>query len=142
MQAQSTVAWLKAASAIVIAFGIIVTAAASPSGAAIAGFLADVIFWPFDGAQAISAPEARLLSAISGGVMVGWGILLWLIASRLYPRDPALAKTMILWSIGSWFVIDGAGSLMADAPLNVMFNIGFLLLFVVPLMRAAKAAPA
>ncbi|MGI9409275.1 MAG: hypothetical protein ACR2OV_04330, partial [Hyphomicrobiaceae bacterium] len=101
----------------------------------IARFLLDLVIWPVDGVQAISGPEMRLLSAVSGGVMVGWGILLWLVATRLYPKDPVLARTLILASIGTWFLIDSLASIVAGAPLNALLNVSFLVLFSWPLMR-------
>ncbi len=121
--------WLKVASAIVIGFGVVVALAAYPATAGIAQFLLDLIYWPLDGGQDLSSPEARLLCAISGGVMVGWGFLMWLVATRLYPREPELARALILSSIGAWFVVDSAGSIVAGAWLNAIFNIGFLALF-------------
>lgn len=140
MQAHSTTAWLKTAVAIVIGFGIVIASAAYPPAAEATRFLTDLIFWPVDGAQSLASPEIRLLCAVTGGVMVGWGFLLWLLITRIYPRDPGLARTMILWSGGSWFVIDSAGSIIAGAPLNAVFNIGFLLLFVIPLALSTKPA--
>ena len=126
---------LQIASAIVVAFGLITAAAALPAAAGITTFLVDLIFWPVDGAQSLAAPESRLLSAIGGGVMAGWGVMLWLVTTRLYTREPALARSIILTSIATWFVIDSTCSILAGAPLNALLNVGFLLLFWVPLRK-------
>ncbi len=75
--------------------------------------------------------------AIGGGVMTGWGIMLWMLATRLYPREPALARQLIVTSIVAWFIVDSAGSILSGAPLNALFNVSFLLIFCVPLWRAA-----
>jgi hypothetical protein len=88
-----------------------------------------------DGAQDLAAPETRLISAIGGGVMAGWGVLLWMLSTQLFPRDPALAAKLIITSIVTWFVIDSTGSMLAGAPLNAAFNVSFLLVFCVPLWR-------
>jgi hypothetical protein len=48
------------------------------------------------------------------------------------PRDPALARRLILLGIGGWYVVDSSMSIAAGAPLNALFNTGFLLLFYVP----------
>ena len=37
-----------------------------------------------DGAETLVASEARLLAAISGGVMVGWGVTLWLVVTFVF----------------------------------------------------------
>ncbi len=135
MHEQTTMNILKFASALVIGFGVVVAIAAYPPTAGITRFLLDLIKWPLDGAQEISSPEMRFLCAVSGGVMVGWGVLLWLVVTRLYPKDPVLARTMILASIGIWFVIDSTASILAGASLNALLNISFLVLFVLPVLR-------
>ena len=124
---------IKAASVVVIAFGGVVAIAAWPTASAITTFFADLLFWPLDGAQNVEPPVARLLAAISGGVMVGWGFLLWQIAVRVWPLDPALAASLIRTSIWAWFVVDSTGSVIAGAPLNVLFNAVFLAAFLIPL---------
>ena len=137
MQKQSVIAILKIASAAVVGFGIVIAMAAYPPTAEIARFLLDLVIWPIDGVQSVSGSEIRLLSAVSGGVMVGWGILLWLVATRLYPKEPGLAKTMILASIWTWFGVDSLASILAGVPLNALLNISFLVLFSWPLLRTS-----
>ena len=140
MQVHATQFWLKIASAIVIGFGGVIALAALPATAGPTLFLTDLIFWPVDGAQSLSAPETRLFCAIDGGLLAGWGVMLWLVTTQLYPREPELARTMILYGIGVWFVIDSLGSIAARAPLNALFNVGFLLAFVLPLKRSMERA--
>ena len=98
---------------------------------ATAVFLADLILWPIDGGQILTA-ESRLLSAILGGVMLGIGTTLVVLVARFYPRDPELVRTVILAGVWVWFVADSLGSLAAGAPLNVLLNAGFLLAFLIP----------
>jgi hypothetical protein len=40
--------------------------------------------------------------------------------------------------VGCWFVVDSLMSIAAGAPLNAIFNVGFLLLFVVPVWTAPE----
>ncbi len=138
MQHENTVYWLKFASFLVIGFGLIVSLAAHPASAGLPLILTDLIFWPMDGEQSLSRPETRLLCAILGGVMVGWGVLFWLISAKLYPREPELARSMIYWSIGIWFITDSIGSIVAGVPINALLNIGFLVAFVLPLWRSPR----
>lgn len=134
MSIETTITWLKAASAFLFLLGLVIALAALPATSGPALLMADGIFWPFDGAQSLAAPETRLLAAIDGGVLAGWGVMIWLVSARLYPREPALARLLILAGIGCWFVVDSAGSIAAGAPLNAVLNIGFVLLFAVPLL--------
>ncbi len=135
MNQEITLRWLKFGSALTIFFGILVAAAATPIAAGPTQFLADLIFFPIDGAQDISAPETRLTNAIGGGVMAGWGVLLWMLSTQLFPINQALAARLIMASIVTWFIIDSAGSIIAGAPLNAVFNVSFLLIFCIPLWR-------
>lgn len=135
MQLETRTLWLKVASAVVIVSGLLTALTALPGLSAPMTFMGDLIFWPLDGGQDATAPTSRLLLAIAGGLTTGFGVLFWLISTRLHPTDPHLARTLILAGIGSWFVVDSAGSIAAGAPLNVLFNLIFLEMFAIPLWR-------
>jgi hypothetical protein len=126
---------LKTASALVIGFGLLTALAAWPALNLPTLWLIDLMFLPFDGEQNIASPEARILCGILGGVLVGWGVLHWLIVTKLYGREPALARQMLWFSVLSWFVIDCTASIIAGAPFNAVMNVPFLLLFIIPLWR-------
>ena len=138
MQQDKTIFWLKGASVLVVGFGLMISLAAYPATSGLTLFYTDLVFWPLDGAQSISMPEARILCAVLGGVMVGWGVLLWLISAKLYHREPDLARSMIYWSISIWFITDSIGSIVAGVPINAFLNIGFLVAFVLPLWRSPR----
>ena len=139
MSEQFWINWLKAASLVVTGFGLMVAAAAHPSGAGVTMFFAAILIWPFDGNPAEPEQITRLLSAIGGGVMVGWGVLLWMLVSQVMPRMPEVARRMILISIVTWFVIDSTGSVVSGVPLNVAGNLVFLIAFLVPLRALGSA---
>jgi hypothetical protein len=140
MSPQANLTVMKSAAALVVGFGILSVLGAYPATAEPLRVLIDLIFWPVDGMEDLSAPATRLICAIGGGLMVGWGLMLWQVVTRLYPRDPALARQMILTSVSAWFLVDSAGSLAAGAPLNALLNIGFLLAFVLPLRSGQPLA--
>jgi hypothetical protein len=142
MHDTSTIKQLKAAAALVIGFGILTAFAALPATAGPTRVLVDLFLWPAAGPHSLATPEARLLCAVSGGLTVGLGVMLWQVAANLYPRDPLLARGLILAGIGSWFVVDSIASVVAGAPFNAVLNVGFLLAFAVPLWLAKPAAPA
>ncbi|MEP3279946.1 MAG: hypothetical protein ABJN26_26070 [Stappiaceae bacterium] len=134
MSSKTTIIWLKVASAILIAFGLSGLFGAAAPSSAYPAFMADLAFYPLDGAPRNNSPEIGLLWAIAGGLMTGWGLMFWQITTHLYPRDPALARQLILSGILAWFVVDSTGSVLTGAPMNALFNVGFLLLFVVPVL--------
>lgn len=125
--------WLETASLIVVGFGLLVATAAVPPWQGLTLWLTDIIFWPPDGAQSLAAPEARLMSAIGGGVMAGWGTTLWLLVRKLFLIEPQGIKSVILAGMSVWFVIDSTGSLLSGAPLNILLNGAVLVLYFVPL---------
>lgn len=135
MSILSTIIALKTASAIVIGFGLVTALAAWPALNLPTQWLIDLMFLPFDGQPNIVSPEARILCGILGGVLVSWGVMQWLIATKLYLREPALARQLIWFSLWSWFVVDCTASIIAGAPFNAVMNVPFLLLFIVPLWR-------
>lgn len=137
MNIASTITALKVASAIVIGFGLSTALAAWPPLNLPSLWLIDLMFLPFDGQQNLNAQETRILSAILGAVLVGWGVMQWLVATQLFAREPALARQIIWVSLWSWFVVDCAASTFAGAPFNAVMNLPFLLLFIVPLWRSA-----
>jgi hypothetical protein len=132
MTIDTRVRWLQVGAGITMGFGLLIAAAALPALSGPAALLLDFVFFPVDGLQAPDGAAARLLSAIGGGMTFGAGAMLWVIATRVYPADPALGRTLILTGVGCWFVVDSLMSVAAGAPLNAFLNVGFLLVFLVP----------
>jgi hypothetical protein len=136
----STTSWLKTASLAIAGFGVASALAAVPAFDAPLRWLVDLAFFPFDGRQTLAAPEARLMAAIGGGLTVGFGVLLYMIAEKVYARDTALGRQIMLAGIWSWFLVDSTASTLAGAPFNVVLNLGFLLAYVWPLRHAGLRA--
>lgn len=142
MPTDPTATWLKRAAVFVVLVGVLIALGAHPATAWPVLVLADLTLWPLDGAQSLAAPETRLIYGIAGGVMAGWGVMIWLLVDRVWPRDPKTARYLILTALFTWFAIDSAASFAAGAPLNVVVNIGFLAIFLVPLMARRKSETA
>lgn len=131
---------LKLGACLILLFGVVVWLGAHPATVALPAFLGDIIFWPVDGLQTSQTSEAYLLSAISGGIMIGWGIMLWALAGEGMRLAPTFAKRTILTSVSAWFIVDSAGSILAGAPLNVLGNLVFLALLSLPFMTSSNSA--
>lgn len=134
--------FLRAGAGFVIATGLFMALGAHPVTGGPPALVADLIFWPPDGAETLATNEARLLCAIAGGVLAGWGWALWLLAGEGLVRAPDLARRIILGSVALWFVVDSAGSLIAGAPLNILGNLAFLAILTLPLRGFSVIVPA
>ncbi len=134
---------LRVAAAItLIGFGLVSAISAwAPLSGPIGGVL-DGVFWPLDSGQGAAAEETRLLLAILGGITLGWGLTIWQLAGAPLERTPELIRPIIRQGVLAWFVLDSIGSILAGAPLNVVANVVFAALLLVPLARGARAAAA
>lgn len=113
----------------------------TPLGAVLEFFL-DLAVWPVDGAQTMNAVETRLGIAISGGLLAGWATMILLVVTHVYAKDKALGGRIITVSALVWFALDSFGSVMAGAAMNAVFNLGFLLVLLVPLALAREPSVA
>jgi hypothetical protein len=127
--------WLKLTSLLVVLLGLLVALGAHPATALPATWLADLVFWPFDGRQGLDADAARVLAAIGGGVMVGWGVMMWLVIDRLHAVDPGLTRLLLIESTLAWFLVDSTGSFVSGAGVNVLLNTVLMLAIVLPAWR-------
>jgi hypothetical protein len=131
----SPASWLKLMSLFIMALGLLVALGAHPATAWPASLLADIVFWPFDGMQALDSEAARALAAIGGGVMVGWGVMMWLVVDRLMPLNAQLARLLLMESTLAWFIVDSTGSFVSGATVNVLLNTVLMLAIVLPAWR-------
>jgi hypothetical protein len=67
--------------------------------------------------------------------------MIWHLAGSPFARSPAEVRRIILTSVLVWYGIDSAAAVMAGAALNVVANLAFLALFLVP-MRLGRLAAA
>jgi hypothetical protein len=136
MPHSTAISVLKFATFILIIFGGLVLAMAShPVAAFLPNLFFDLVFFPFDSAEKATEPVSRLLAALSGGAFVGFGFTFWLIITKLMPREPQLAKSMMTSGLLSWFVVDSTGSMLSGASFNVVLNCVILACFLVPLSQ-------
>lgn len=124
---------------LMIVFGLVSALSAFAPLSGPMGLVLDAVFWPLDAGQGTAAGETRLLLAIMGGVICGWGVMIWHLAGAPLARDPATIRPVIRVSVISWFVVDSAGSFLAGAPLNVAANVAFAAMFLIPMMSAGRA---
>lgn len=119
---------------LMIAGGLLLAMASHPSTALLTNIFFDLVFFPpLNGAETAAEPVSRFLSALAGGGFLGFGITFWMILTRLMPKDPQLAKSIMTSGLFGWFVVDSAGSLISGAWFNAVINCAILFCFIFPL---------
>lgn len=131
--------WLKSAGIVLVVVGVFFSWVTSGAASAVNVWFVDLVFWPLDGQQTYEAVETKLLSGIAGGLTVGLGLAIWIVAREILPGDPALARRIILTFMMGWFVVDSVGSVLAGAWFNVVPNVAILIGVCSPVLGVPRA---
>ncbi|MFT4961451.1 MAG: hypothetical protein ACI92Z_002542 [Paracoccaceae bacterium] len=134
MHHDTRVSRLKSSSAIFVGFGLLLFLGLVTPLAGLMNLFIDLAFMPYDGAQITSSDPTQLMTAITGGMLAGWGLMFWLVTTRIYANDPTLGKTIMLPSILIWFLLDSLVSVIVGAWFNVVMNADFLILIAGPIL--------
>ncbi|WP_421810713.1 hypothetical protein [Flagellimonas sp.] len=97
----------------------------------------DLSEWPLDRLQNYDASTTIFLSAILGGVMFGWAVLIWFL-SDIYEREPEPIRKAVVISLMTWFIIDGLSCILSGNISNSITNIALILILVGPLWKKAE----
>lgn len=138
MSPQSAARMMRIAAWITLLSGIGIAAALVPGlERMFNGFLAIVIPGS-EGMAALTTTEAKMITAIDGGLLAGFGVMLLLIVVPAIEAGNDVIKRAATIAILVWFVVDGTGSAIAGAPLNIVSNSVFLIAYLVPLFWVRK----
>jgi hypothetical protein len=130
--------WLVVTAIVVGAFGPIFSLATKSETDELARLTLDLLVWPVDGGQVYADGSMRFLSALTGGFLLGWGVMILCLRQWVYDRAPDQTRRAIVAGLLAWFVLDSAGSLSAGVPSNAMFNVLVLLIAVGPLWKSTR----
>ena len=127
-------ALLKGACLVIFLAGLMGAAAAVPALAAPWALLLDLTQWPVDGAQNVAASEARILSAIAGGLTCGWSVMFYGLAAGPIARGDRDIRALAVASVLTWFTVDSLASVAAGWAGNVVVNLVFAGMLLVPFL--------
>jgi hypothetical protein len=130
--------WLTVTAFVVGSFGPVFFLGSMPPTVEPARFTLDLLSWPIDGATTFTSPDTRFLSAVTGGFLLGWGVMIWCLSRWVYDAAPEGVRKTVLTGILAWFLLDSAGSIASGNASNAVFNIVVLLIAVGPLWRPAR----
>ena len=130
--------WLKITAIVVGSFGPVFFLGTMPATSEPARLTLDILSWPLDGATTYDHPDTMFLSALTGGFLLGWGVMIWCLGTKAYDHAPEAVRQSVLIGVLAWFVLDSAGSALSGNASNVGFNILVLLAAVGPLWVPAR----
>lgn len=131
-------AWLKVTAVIVGSFGPIFFLGTMVPTMEPARLTLDILSWPVNGVPTYASPDTRFLSALTGGFLLGWGVMIWCLSQWVYDLAPEAVRRSVLIGVLAWFLLDSAGSIASGNPVNAGFNVIVLLLAVGPLWLPAR----
>jgi len=129
--------WLKITALVVGSFGPIFFLGTMGISREPARWSLDLLSWPLDGATTFTHPDTHFLSALTGGFLMGWGLLIWCLSAWVYDAAPEGVRRSVLAGLIGWFVLDSAGSIASGNVSNAGFNVLVLALSVGPLWLPA-----
>lgn len=130
--------WLKVTAVVVGIGGPIFSLGTMEATLEPARLTLDILSWPVDGATTYESPDTRFLSALTGGFLFGWGVMIWCLSAWVYDAAPEGVRRAVLTGLLGWFFLDSAGSIASGNTSNALFNVAVLLIAVGPLWRPAR----
>ncbi len=130
--------WLKITAIVVGSFGPVFFLGTMAPTLAPARLTLDLLGWRLNSPSNYDSPDTRFLSALTGGFLLGWGVMIWCLSSWVYQAAPEAVRRTVLISVLAWFCLDSAGSIVSGNPSNAAFNVLVLLVAVGPLWRPAR----
>jgi hypothetical protein len=130
--------WLKITAIVVGSFGPVFFFGTIISTSEPARWTLDLLSFPLDGLQNYQANTTRFLTALTGGFLLGWGVMIWCLSAWVYDKAPEPTRKVVLVSLLSWFVLDSAGSITSGNASNAIFNVLILLVAVGPMWKQTR----
>ena len=130
--------WLLITAIVIGSFGPIFALGTMEPTSELARWTLDLLSWPLDGQQTYTDPTTRFLSALTGGFLLGWGVMVWCLRQWVYDAAPEGVRRAVLTGLLAWFILDSIGSITSGNPSNVLFNVFFLLIAIGPMWLPAR----
>ncbi len=95
-----------------------------------------------EGVAGLTTPESKLAMAIAGGVFGGLGAMYLFISAPGVEQGSALIRRGSIYVFLTWFVIDSSASVASGNAANVIPNLAFLIIYLVPLLMVKQTSTA
>ncbi len=125
--------WLIVSAVVIGGFGPFFALAAHESSDGVATWALNFLSGPGNNAENYDSGTTRFLSALTGGFLVGWALMIVGLRQWVFDLAPEGVRRALLVGACSWFVVDSSGSIASGTPWNAFFNVLVLLAIVGPL---------
>lgn len=130
--------WLNVTALVIASFGPVFFLGTMLETKFLSTLTMDFLSFPVDGSFTGEDKDTRFLSAITGGFLFGWGMMVYFLKIWVFDASPEGVRKAVLFGLFSWFVLDSAGSIASGNWQNAVINIFVLLLAAGPLFVKAK----
>lgn len=124
---------------VVGSFGPVFSLATRQSASGPAKWTLDLLNGPGGHPMSFGAETARFLTALTGGFLVGWGVMILCLRAWVYDLAPNAVRRATVVSVLAWFLLDSSGSIASGNAWNAVFNVAVLLVALGPLWTPAKS---
>ncbi len=97
-------------------------------------WLIDLVDWPMEGNLSKFDRYDQWFSAVASSFLIGFALLFLLLICPLIEQGSELARRAGMISIIAWFIADNIGSYASGVPVNIIWNVFFILPFLLPLL--------
>ncbi|MEM7470167.1 MAG: hypothetical protein AAF340_02370 [Pseudomonadota bacterium] len=133
--------WLKVSAIVIGFFGPALTLGTIPATNELARLGLDILTWPVDGFPDYGSDEIRFLSALTGGFLVGWAVMIWNLSKYAYDHAPEAVRISLVYGVCAWFVFDSFGSITSGQWPNALWNVLVLVVVIGPMWWPASDTP-
>ncbi|MEP3225482.1 MAG: hypothetical protein ABJO01_05865 [Parasphingorhabdus sp.] len=86
-----------------------------------------------DGVAGLNTPEAKLAMAIAGGLFGGVGAFYLFVSAPGVEQGNERIRKGSIYAFLTWFIIDSSASVASGNAVNIIPNLGFLFIYLLPL---------
>lgn len=129
--------WLNVTALVIAAFGPIFFLGTMLETKFLSTLTMDFLSFPVDGSYTGEDKDTQFLSAITGGFLFGWGMMIYFLKIWVFDASPEGVRKAVLFGLFSWFLLDSSGSIASGNWQNAVINIFVLLLAAGPLFFKA-----
>jgi hypothetical protein len=130
--------WLIVTAVVIGSFGPVFALGTRASTSGPARWTLDLLNGPGGVPHTYDGATTRFLTALTGGFLLGWGVMVFGLRQWVYDLAPDGVRKAVVTGVCSWFVLDSVGSIASGNAFNVIYIVIVLLTAVGPMWRPER----